>query len=102
MMSRIAHHTSGDTSPLIPVHENALFGAATSLAPRFKRSSETNTKATLKLSCSHGLPMPDGRFGVFLFVLSSVMSSEVETCLTVTTRCAEAKITPEIPRLASE
>src|SRR5437762_11998349 len=58
----IAHHTSGDAKPLIPVQENASFGAATSLAPRFKRSSEANTHTTLRPSCSDGLPKPDGRF----------------------------------------
>src|SRR6266567_2452901 len=43
MMRRIAHHTSGEAKPLIPVQENALSGSATSVAPRFKRSSDTNT-----------------------------------------------------------
>src|SRR6476620_1902444 len=62
MIRTIAHHTSGDAKPLSPVQENASFGAAISLAPRFKRSSETNTHATLKPSCSHGFPKPDGRF----------------------------------------
>src|SRR5881396_6347 len=62
MIRTIAHHTSGDAKPLIPVQENASSGAATSLAPRFKRSSEANTNTTLKPSCSHGFPKPDGRF----------------------------------------
>jgi hypothetical protein len=62
MMRRIAHHTSGDSKPLMPVHENALSGSATSAAPRFKRSSEMNTHSTLNASCSHGLPKPEGRF----------------------------------------
>ena len=62
MIRRIAHHTSGDAKPLIPDQENASSGAATSLAPRFKRSSEANTHTTLKPSCSHGFPKPDGRF----------------------------------------
>ena len=61
-MRRIAHHTNGDAKPLMPVHENVLSGAATSVAPRFKRSSETNTHATLRPSCNHGLPKPEGRF----------------------------------------
>src|SRR5215472_17955418 len=65
MMRRTAHHTSGDTKPLIPVHENALSGAATSVAPRFKRSSDTNTHTTLNPSCSQGLPKPGGRFCIF-------------------------------------
>src|SRR5204863_5301351 len=62
MIRRIAHHTSGDANPLTPVHENPLSGSATSVAPRFKKSSETNTQAMLNPSCSHGLPKPDGRF----------------------------------------
>jgi hypothetical protein len=62
MIRTIAHHTSGDAKPLIPVQENASSGAATSLAPRFKSSSEANTHTTLKPSCSHGFPNPDGRF----------------------------------------
>src|SRR5437667_420055 len=61
VMRRMAHHTSGDTRPLIPVQENALSGSATSVAPRFKRSSDTKTQATLKTSCSQGLPNPEGR-----------------------------------------
>jgi hypothetical protein len=61
-MRIIPHHTSGDAKPLIPVQENASSGAATSLAPRFKRSSEANTHTTLRPSCSHGLPKPNGRF----------------------------------------
>src|SRR6266481_9600893 len=72
MMRRIAHHTSGDIRPLMPVHENALSGAATSVAPRFKRSSETNTHATLRPSCNHGLPKPEGRF--------CIRFSSVEAC----------------------
>src|SRR5229473_1048594 len=66
MIRTIAHHTSGDAKPLIPVQENASSGAATSLAPRFKRSSEANTNTTLKPSCSHGFPKPDGRFCIRL------------------------------------
>src|SRR3954466_14142074 len=62
MMRIIAHHTSGDANPLIPVQENASSGAAMSVAPRFKRSSEPNTHTTLTPSCSHGFPKPDGRF----------------------------------------
>src|ERR1700756_531786 len=77
MMRRIAHHTSGDSRPLIPVQDKALAGSATSVAPRFKRSSDTNTHSTLNPSSSHGLPKPVGRFWIFLFVLSFVMSSEV-------------------------
>src|SRR5215218_5604092 len=65
MIRTIAHHTSGDAKPLIPVQENASSGAATSLAPRFKRSSEANTHTTLKPSCSHGFPKPDGRCRAF-------------------------------------
>src|SRR4029077_17453996 len=76
MIRRIAHHTRGEARPLIPVQEKALSGSAISVAPRFKRNSDTSTQATLKPSCSHGLPKPEGRFCVFLFLLSSVMSSE--------------------------
>src|SRR6478609_8128311 len=62
MIRTIAHHTNGDAKPLIPDQENASSGAATWVAPRFKRSSEPNTHTTLKPSCSHGFPKPDGRF----------------------------------------
>ena len=61
MMRRIAHQTSGEIRPLMPVHDHALSGSAMSVAPRFKRSSETNTQITLNVSCSHGLPKPEGR-----------------------------------------
>src|SRR5581483_6332588 len=61
-ISRIAHHTSGDARPLIPVQERARCGSATSVAPRFSSSSETNTHTTLSASCNHGLPKPRGRF----------------------------------------
>jgi hypothetical protein len=54
MMRTIAHHTNGDAKPLIPVQENASSGAATSLAPRFKRSSEANTHTTLKRVAATG------------------------------------------------
>src|SRR6266567_3817906 len=77
MIRRIAHHTRGDVKPFIPVQEKALSGSAISVAPRFKRNSDTSTHATLKPSCNHGLPKPEGRSCVFLFLLSSVMSSEV-------------------------
>src|SRR5918996_4415633 len=66
-MRRIAHHTSGESKPLTPVQDHALSGSATSVAPRFKRSSETNTHSTLKASCSHGLPKPEGRSCIRLF-----------------------------------
>src|SRR5262252_1794174 len=62
MMRRIAHHTSGEANPLTPVQDHALSGWATSVAPRFKRSSDTNTHITLRPSWSHGLPNPEGRF----------------------------------------
>src|SRR6516165_7479075 len=71
MMRRIAHHTSGDSRLLIPVQEKALSGSATSVAPRFKRSSDTNTHTTLNPSCSHGLPKPVGRFCIRFFSLHS-------------------------------
>src|SRR5438105_446409 len=90
-MRRIAHHTSGDAKPLIPVQENALSGSATSVAPRFKRSSDTNTHSTLNASCSHGLPNLDGRPRNGLFLMSLVMSSGVETSLIVRRRTGEAK-----------
>src|SRR5206468_1369762 len=46
---RIAHQTRGEARPLIPVQEIALSGSATSVAPRFKRNSDTSTHTTLKL-----------------------------------------------------
>src|SRR5437773_7210338 len=61
MIKRIAHHTRGEARPLTPVQEKALSGSAMSVAPRFRRNSDTNTQATLKPSCSHGLPKPEGR-----------------------------------------
>src|SRR4029453_12192978 len=61
MMRRIAHQTRGEIRPLTPVQDHALSGSAMSVAPRFKRSSETNTQITLNVSCSHGLPKPEGR-----------------------------------------
>src|SRR3954465_15693940 len=87
---RIAHHTRGDAKPLIPLHENALSGSAISVAPRFKRSSETNTQATLNPSCSHALQKPDDRFCIFLFMPSSLIWTEVETSLTAPKPCSEA------------
>src|SRR6266480_5209044 len=70
-MRRIAHHTSGEAKPLTPVQDNALSGSAISVAPRFKRSSETNTQTTLTISCSHGLPKPEVRFCIRFFSLPS-------------------------------
>ena len=58
----IAHHTSGEAKPLTPVQDHALPVSATSVAPRFKRNSDTSTHATLRASCSQGLPKPVGRF----------------------------------------
>src|SRR4029453_15318106 len=77
MMRRIAHHTSGEAKPFRPVQDHALSVFATSAAPRFKRNSDTSTHATLRASCSHGLPKPEGRLWIRCFV----MSSEVETSL---------------------
>src|SRR5439155_6185639 len=91
MIRRIAHHTSGEARPLIPVQEKALSGSAISVAPRFKRNSDTSTQATLKPSCSHGLPNPEGRSRIGLFLVSFVMSSEVETSLTFSAQGEEAK-----------
>src|SRR4030095_7688029 len=62
MMRRIPHHTSGEAKPLTPVQDHALPGSATSVAPRFKRNSDTSTHATLRASCSQGSPKPVGRF----------------------------------------
>src|SRR5437762_7176556 len=70
MIKRIAHHTRGEARPLTPVQEKALSGAAMSVAPRFRRNSETNTQTTLKPSCSHGLPKPEGRPRIRFFSLS--------------------------------
>src|SRR4029450_18555 len=67
MIRRIAHHTSGEAKPLTPVQDHALSGSAMSVAPRFKRSSETNTQITLNVSCSHGLPKPEGRSCIRFF-----------------------------------
>src|SRR4030095_8478313 len=67
MSRRIAHQTSGEIRPLTPVQDHALSGSATSVAPRFKRSSETNTQITLNASCSHGLPKPEVRFCIRFF-----------------------------------
>src|SRR6267378_7010434 len=61
-MRRIAHHTSGEANPLTPVQDHALSVFATSVAPRFKRNSDTITHATLRASCSQGFPKPVGRF----------------------------------------
>src|SRR5206468_9172474 len=76
MMRRIAHHTSGEAKPLTPVQDHALSVFATSVAPRFNRNSDTSTHATLRASCSQGLPKPEGRFCICFFLLF-VMSSEV-------------------------
>src|SRR4029077_7775995 len=62
MIRRIAHHTSGEAKPLTPVQDHALSVFATSVAPRFKRNSDTSTHATLRASCSQGLRKPEGRF----------------------------------------
>src|SRR5437870_660563 len=100
MIRKIAHHTRGEARPFIPVQEKALAGSATCVAPRFKRNSDTSTQATLKLSCSHGLPKPEGRSRIGLFLVSFVMSSEslalsevewVETSLTFSAQGEEAK-----------
>src|ERR1044071_6104117 len=61
-MRRIAHHTSGEAKPLTPVQDHALSVFATSVAPRFNRNSDTSTHATLRASCSQGVPKPEGRF----------------------------------------
>ena len=37
MIRIIAHHTSGEAKPLIPVHDHALSRSAVSVAPRFKQ-----------------------------------------------------------------
>src|SRR5207244_9827669 len=76
MIKRIAHHTRGEARPLIPVQEKALSGSATCIAPRFRRNSDTSTQATLKPSCSHGLPKPEGRSRIGLFLVLFVMSSD--------------------------
>src|SRR6266536_620254 len=61
MIRMIAHHTSGEAKPLIPVHDHALSRSAVSVAPRFKSSSDTSTHTTLNVSCSQGLPKPECR-----------------------------------------
>src|SRR5207249_7027955 len=67
MIRRIAHHTNGEARPLTPVQDHALFGSATSAAPRFKRNSDASTHTTLRASCSHGLPKPEGRICICFF-----------------------------------
>src|SRR5882724_9801137 len=69
MIRIIAHHTSGEAKPLIPVHDHALSRSEVSVAPRFKRSSDTSTLATLNASCSQGLPKPEGRTCICFFTL---------------------------------
>src|SRR6266436_3661605 len=91
MIRRIAHHTRSEARPLIPVQEKALSGSATCVAPRLRRNSDTSTQATLKPSCSHGLRKPEGRSRIGLFLVSFVMSSEVETSLTFSAQGEEAK-----------
>src|SRR6266566_8340820 len=71
MIRIIAHHTSGEAKPLIPVHDHALSRSAVSVAPRFKSSSDTSTHTTLKVSCSQGLPKPEGRSCIRVFKLPS-------------------------------
>src|ERR1700746_2815437 len=90
MMRRTAHHTSGEAKPLTPVQDHALSVSATSVAPRFKRNSDTSTHATLRASCSQGFPKPEGRFCICFFP-SFVMSSKVETSLIVLRATREAK-----------
>src|SRR5215475_7584609 len=103
MIRRIAHHTSGEAKPLTPVQDHALSVSATSVAPRFKRNSDTSTHATLRASCSQGFAKPEGRFCICSFLMSVVMSSEVETSLILSTPSEEAKTKePEIPPLRSE
>src|SRR4030095_10793451 len=80
MIRRIPHPPSGEAKPLTPVQDHALSVFAISVAPRFKRNSDTSTQATLRTSCSQGLPKPEGRFCIRFF-LPFVMSSEVETSL---------------------
>src|SRR6267143_1756394 len=53
--------TSGEASPVTPVHDQACAGFAVSDAPRLSSSSETNTHTTLSASCNHGLAKPEGR-----------------------------------------
>src|ERR1700693_3246841 len=57
----IPNQTSGEASPVTPVQDQACAGFAVSDAPRLSSSSETNTHATLSVSCNHGLANPDGR-----------------------------------------
>src|SRR5213592_917037 len=77
MIRRIAHHTRGEARPLIPVQEKALSGSATCVAPRFRRNSDTSTQATLKPSCSHGLPKPEGRPRIHFSSLSRFHRNQI-------------------------
>src|SRR4029077_6149981 len=57
----IPSQTSGDSSPVTPVQDQACARFAVSEAPRLSSSSETNTHTTLSASCNHGLAKPEGR-----------------------------------------
>src|SRR6266581_7474820 len=100
MIRRIAHHTSGEAKPLTPVQDNALSGSAISVAPRFKRSSETNTQITLNVSCSHGLPKPEGRSRIRLFNLPSCHGNRIRTSKLIGVwKSAQDWIVPRRPQI---
>src|ERR1044072_3305663 len=80
MMRRIAHHTSGEAKPLTPVQDHALCVFATSVAPLFKRNSDTSTHATLRTSCSQGLPKPEGRFCIRFSSARSNRRNQFSNC----------------------
>ncbi len=86
---RIAHQTSGEAKPVIPVHDHFPARFAVSDAPRFSNNSETTTHATLNASCIQGFAKPEGRPCIDLFVMSSgdacraVVERRWETSLTV-------------------
>src|SRR2546428_10802048 len=58
---KIAHQTSGDASPVIPVQDQALVRFAVSDAPCFSSNSEASTQTTLRASWNQGFANPEGR-----------------------------------------
>jgi hypothetical protein len=88
MIRIIAHHTSGEAKPLIPVHDHALSRSAVSVAPRFKRSSDTRTHTTLNASCSQGLPKPEGRSCIVFLNCHRILATDFDP----SQKCAPSKL----------
>src|SRR6266545_3206309 len=97
-MRRIAHHTSGEAKPLTPVQDHALSVFATSVAPRFNRNSDTSTHATLRASCSQGLPKPEGRFCIRFSSVRSNRRNQIRTADVLVGRVAAC---PERSRMGA-